>query len=248
MQSLYAINLQILLLRAGGHVSTLLYVVGFVVAMKFLPAPSPELTPQQIAQVYIDNQGGIQIGATLMMMGFSFWIPWGVALACWIRNSEGTDPPVLTWLWLCSTVICTVIGVVIAFFWAVAAFRPGEIDVQITQTLNDIAWLIFLLPWAPFSLWAVALSLAILRDSSSDPVFPRWVAGLGFWAAFIFIPAMGPLFFKNGGFAWNGLLGMYLPVLVFWIWMEVSTGYRIRALQRQRTCMLGTSLGEEVAA
>jgi hypothetical protein len=237
-ESLDSINLKLWCLRAGGHLSTLLFVIGFGLAMQFIPAPSPTLTAEQITAVYQENAQGIQIGATLMMLGFTFWIPWGIVLACWIRRVEKDEDPLLTYLWLASTVICEVVGVIIAFFWAVAAFRPGELSPEITMTLNDMAWLVFLIPWGPFSIWCATLSLAILRDRSANPVFPRWVAGLGFWVAFAFIPAMLPLFFKTGGFAYNGLLGMYLPVVVFWLWMEVVTNRMAVALQaRRRQCL-----------
>lgn len=238
-ERLATINLQLWCLRAGGHLSTLLFVVGFGMAMQFIPAPSPLLSAEQVSAMYQDNARGIQIGATLMMLGFTFWIPWGIVIACWMRKVESGGDPLLTYLWLASTVICEVVGVIIAFFWAVAAFRPGEVAPEITMVINDMAWLVFLIPWGPFSLWCATLSLAILRDRSASPVFPRWVAGLGLWVAFAFIPAMLPLFFKTGGFAYNGLLGMYLPVLVFWIWMEVTTNRMAAALQAQRRECLG---------
>jgi hypothetical protein len=41
--------------------------------------------------------------------------------------------------------------------------------------------------------------------------------------AFLFVPAGLPLFFKDSQFAYDGLLGMYLPLVVFFVWTEAIT-------------------------
>jgi hypothetical protein len=129
--------------------------------------------------------------------------------------------------------IGTMITVMAEFFWLIAAFRPGEISPEITMTLNDMGWLMFLLPWPPYSVWCVALALAILRDRSEFPILPRWSAGICFLTAFLFMPAFGTIFFKSGGFAYNGLLGMFLPLVMFLVWLEGITIPMTMGLRRE---------------
>lgn len=250
--SLDSLKLQIWSLRVGGHLATLLFAVSFFIAMNFIPASSPLLGAEEIAAIYERNAGGIRIGVSLMILGFTLWLPWAVTIACWIRRVEEGSPPFLTYLWLITVAVGVTIVIFIAFFWAAAAFRPGEIDPGITQTFHDLGWLLFLIPWPPFSLWAVIHGLVVLRDRSERPMFPRWVAGWDFWAAFIFIPAAMPLFFKTTGFAYNGLLGNYFPVLVYWLWMEIVTYKMIQALQAEirsqsRGSIVGAAHREMVA-
>lgn len=228
------IRLQITLMNLGGHVATILFAVGWIVCAKFLPAPSPLLSAEEITMHYVEHETGVRLGVTLMFLGFSMWIPWGSVLAAWARHVEKKDgAPVLTYVLISSSCIGAVVGVMCAFLWGVAAFRPGQLAPDITMTLNDMAWQMFLLPWGPFSVWCIAHSLVILRDKSSRPVFPRWLAGLGFWTAFIYIPAFAVLFFKDGGFAYDGLLGMYIPLIAFFIWMEGVNYTMVRSLKRE---------------
>ena len=91
----------------------------------------------------------------------------------------------------------------------------------------------FLLPWPPYRVWCIALALAMLRDRGEFPLLPRWSAGLSYLTAFLFMPASATIFFKSSGFAYNGLLGMFLPLVVFLVWLERITIPMIRRLKRE---------------
>jgi hypothetical protein len=74
-------------------------------------------------------------------------------------------------------------------------------------------------------MWCVALAVAVFRDKREGEVreFPRWVGYLSLLTAFLFVLAGAALFFKEGGYAYNGLLGMYLPLAIFFVWVEGVT-------------------------
>ena len=230
------IKLQIFCIQTCAHALTMLFALGWVVCARFLPAPSPLESAVEITARYVNNLSGIRIGITLMMLSFACWAPWGAMIAAWTRKTE-TGRPVLAYTQVVCLTLSEMVALLCAFFWGMASFRPGEISPEITMTLNDMGWLMFLIPWPPYSAWCIAVGIAILRDRSVNPVFPRWVAGLSFLTAFLFVPAFAPLFFKSGGFAYNGLLGMYLPLLIFFVWVEGVTYAMAKSLKRElRQC------------
>jgi len=50
--------------------------------------------------------------------------------------------------------------------------------------------------------------------------------------AFVLIPAFAPLIFKEGGFAYNGMLGMYIPLVAFEAWKTAVAVVAIRGYRR----------------
>ena len=65
--------------------------------------------------------------------------------------------------------------VLTATAYGVAAFRPDEAPAFVTVGFNDLGSF-FAAVWTPFSLWYIAIALAIFRDKGHVPVYPRWVA------------------------------------------------------------------------
>jgi hypothetical protein len=103
--------------------------------------------------------------------------------------------------------------------WAVASFRPGEIDPEITQAFNDAGFIILLGTWFPFTMWAIALGLSILLDKSDSPVYPRSSGYFSIWAGIGFIPGGTVWFFKSGPFGWTGVVCIWIPFGVFGAWL-----------------------------
>lgn len=228
-------RLQLWCIQISGRILFATFALGWIAFAQFLPAPSPLDSAQMVAQRYTDNQHGIQVGATLMMISFAFWAPWGAVVADWTRRSPGGGP-VLATVQVVSLTIAEMIGVLCAFLWALAAFRPGQISPELTLTLNDAAWLMFLLPWPPFSFWCIGVALAVFRDTreGDERAFPRWTGYLSLLTAVLFVPAGAALFFKDGGYAYDGMLGMYLPLAIFFVWVEGITHAMTRKLKSER--------------
>ena len=115
----------------------------------------------------------------------------------------------------------------------VAAFRPAEIEPNITRTLNDTGWFIFLIDWAPVAVWCWAIGTAIITDRTPRPTYPRWAAYLSYWVGLAFFPAGLIIFFKTGPFAYNGALALYLPAGAFFLWYAVITTLTIVSIHRE---------------
>lgn len=211
---------------------TVIFFVGWIPLANFLPAPSPAASAETVQQMFSENALGIRIGMSLVLIIAGLFISFGAAIAVQTYRIEAKSQPIMTFIQLPTMAVSAAIAVFCSMFWQAAAYRPDETIPEVTQALNDIAWFTFLWPWVPFSLWCVAIAIPILQDTSARPAFPRWVAFLNLWSAFLFLPAGMIVFFKDGPFAWNGLLAYYLPLFVFFIWvvaMSVSLFGAIRS-------------------
>ncbi|MGF6889552.1 hypothetical protein ABIA39_009017 [Nocardia sp. GAS34] len=206
-----------------------LFGLGLVAFARFLPPPAPDLTADQITSVYLSNLVPIRIGTVLMTVSFPLLIPFAALVASELRSREGTFPT-LTYIQVGSASAVAGLAALIPLVWAIAAFRPGETDPHITQAWNDFGWFLFLFMWPPASMWAVAVGIAILRDADSKPVFPRWVGYLSFWMAFLLFPGGLIVFVKKGVFAWNGLISLWIPLVVFFVWLVALLIFEIAHL------------------
>jgi hypothetical protein len=201
-----------------GPAMTLLFLIGAVPLARFFAPPySAQHSPAEVAQFYVDNLTGIRLGCVAMCFSAALFLPFGLAIAAVIRR---TDPAgvLLSWIQVASVAVATIVIVFIPIFWGIGTYRAGSVSPEITQTWNDAGWFGVLFAVPPFSLWCVAIAVAIMRKSERSPL-PRWIGYFNLWMAFLFMPAMLMIFFKQGPFAQNGVVTFWMPVAVFFGWI-----------------------------
>lgn len=82
------------------------------------------------------------------------------------------------------------------------------------------------------------ISVAIFQYGGGRSPYPRWLAYVNLWAAVSYMPGGVILFPKQGPFAWDGLLGLYLPFAGFFIWLLLMSGYTMKcAVQNVRSVL-----------
>lgn len=220
---------------------TLIFAQGYL--MGFVPPPSPNLPAEELAQIFIDNKLGIQIGTLIQCIFWSFWNTWAIAIAMFIRKME-KSAPILTYASIANIGGGYVFFILIPMTWAVIAFRAETLDPSIIQVMNDWVWFDWLFTWPPFALWMVIIGVAVLNDHNMPRIFPRWVAFFNFWCALLIFPAGLIAFFKTGPFAYDGAISFWFAVAVFFGWMVVMTIVGFRAVtteeQRQRAEQLSS--------
>jgi hypothetical protein len=215
----------------AGPALVVVFLIGCIPLAGFIPPPHPADSAQRIAQIYREHTTSIRLGCLLMTVGLSLIAPWGAALTVWTRRMEQEKQfPTLTYTQVASVAVATVIVVLIPIAWAVAAYRPTDVSPDVTRTWNDFAWFLFLFSWPPFSVWCLAIAGATFGDRANT--FPRWIGYLNVWVAILFAPAGLMAFFKIGPFAYNGLITMYMPLAVFFIWMIAMTYAMLGAIKR----------------
>lgn len=202
-----------------GPAFVVLFIGGWWLIAGFVPPHPPTMDADALAAVYAANTGLIRFGILLAMISTAFVLPFTAILAAHIRRIE-QGLPVLTYTELIGGALTTVILLVPTVLWSLAAFRP-ERSPEIILVLNDFAWMFFLMTFAPVCMQILALALAVLLDRRRPPRFPRWVGYFNVWVAVLFAPGGLLTFFKEGPFAWNGVLSFWLPLVAFVAWFFV---------------------------
>jgi len=213
----------------SGPLLVVIMLIGLIPLTGFIPIPSPLLTSDQIATMYTERQVAIRIGCALMMIAGAFWASWNAVIVMWMRRMESGYPS-LTFASLC----CVGYGIwpfeAYPLSWALAAFRSDEIAPDTTRMLNDAGWYFFVFTWPPYALFCYMFAAAILHDRNTPAIFPRWVAYLNVFCGLALTPGILIAFFKTGPFAYNGILSVYIPLAVFFVWIVVMTRLMLKAI------------------
>ena len=196
--------------------------------MGFIPPPSPALSAEQLAQIFIDRKTDIRIGALIQCICYTFYGTWGIAITMFIRKME-RGLPVLTYASIANVGGGYVFFLLMPITWATLAFRPELMDPRFLQIMNDWVWFVFLLSWPPFAIFMILIAVAIFCDHNRPTVFPRWVAFFNLWCAILIVPAALIEFFKQGPFAYDGIISFWFIYIVFFGWMMVMTVVTLRA-------------------
>jgi hypothetical protein len=213
-----------------GVVFVLVFFPGLILSGFFPPIP-PSHTAAQVAHQYQEHHTAIRAGCLIMMIATGFTIPWAAVVSTQMARIEGRWTP-LCYTQLAAGAVGYVAATMPLMIFMAAAYRP-ERDPALTQTLNDLAWIPFIVNWPPAMAQAGSIAVAIFSDRRPDPVYPRWVGYFLVWACIAFTPASLLVFVKSGPFAWNGLLSFWLAATFFGSFFLVMSWATIRAVRRQ---------------
>ncbi len=211
----------------AGVVCLVLFFGGFLAA-GFLPPMAPSLSAAQVAAHYQQHTTGIRIGAGLIFLSSMFYAAFTAVISGQMRRIPGLHPTVVNAQLVAGAFGC-VTFLLPAMLFAVTAFRP-ERSPDATLMLNDMSWIILVMPWPPFMVQYLSFSFAILSDHRPEPLFPRWLAYFNIWVEGIFTPAILLPFFKTGPFAWNGVFVFWIPATAFSALFVVNVVFLMKAI------------------
>ena len=130
-----------------GPIFTGLFAIGGAIIGRFIPTL---LHPSDPASVFVANVVShdmqIRLGAFIMMLSVCFMAPWGAGIAAQTRQKEGNFPA-LSYAQLACVGCGTAIAMMMAFFWAVMAYRPAEYLPSVVQFAADLAYFMPLFSW-----------------------------------------------------------------------------------------------------
>jgi hypothetical protein len=189
---------------ASGIVAAILTVVGFFIFGTDIP--NADASAQEWGSFFKDNQTQVQVGATIVGAGLFFFLWFLGSLRSAIAAAEGGAAR------LASIAFGGGIIVVAFFMLAItggvtAAFRPEQVDPNLTRALNDFG----ALAGAPASAGFAALFAASAIAGYRHGAVPAPVAGLSALAAVTAPLAFGIVFTDSGVFAPDGVLGLWVP-------------------------------------
>lgn len=201
-----------------GFVAVVCFIIGGMLLGGMIP---PLLAPDDPAEVFVskitEHLLAIRVGSVFCMISFALFGSFGAGIAAQTRRAEIN--PCFSYVQLMFTAAGTVVAVLVAFCWALMAFRPGEADPTLIQFLADFAYFLAVFSVPVFGGWCVVIALPILMAKDGARPFPRWVGYTNLWAAVLFAPGQMVLFFKHGPFSWNGIVALWLPFTAFFLWI-----------------------------
>lgn len=215
----------------SGIIFMVFWTIGWFLIGRFIPPHDPGWSGAQVADFYQQHAVSSRVGLLISLWSAAFLMPFTAAISAQMARIEGKYP---VWSY-------TVLGIgaanVLTFtfpvmFWAVAAFRSDR-SADLVLLLNDLAWVPFVGMTSPFLLLPIAIAIVGFLDESEEPVFPRWACLYNIGSALLLVPGGLITFFQAGPFAWNGVMGFWLPVTDFFIWFFVMTFLLRKAVLRQ---------------
>lgn len=209
------------------------FLIGFIGFANMVPPPQPSWTAQELADFYSGNLTGFRIGILMAMFFSALMLPFYAAISEEIKQIEGR-PALLASTQYGGAVILIAIFQLISLCWITASFRQ-EISPEITRMLNDFCWFCWSTFIPTFSIQYICMAVAGFMDIRERPLWPRWAAYLNLWVAVTGAGGVLAVFFKKGPFAWNGIIGFWIPVIVFAVGMSVTAWLMYRRAKAEET-------------
>jgi hypothetical protein len=206
----------------------LFFFFGFVAA-GFIPPIPPSYSAEQIKEHYQRHEAGIRVGAMLIMVSGTFYLPYSAVISAQM-NRMSHIPYLISALQLASGAACVFTFVLPGVALALAAYRLDR-NAEATQTLNDWFWFLSIMPWPSFMTQNFAFAYAIFTDKSPKPVFPKFIAIINIASPILFLPVTFLHFVKSGPIAWNGGVTWWMVAVVFGLQLIFDSFCLIRAIR-----------------
>jgi hypothetical protein len=214
-----------------GPLFLVLYVAAFAGIAQFVPPPSPSLSAAEVADLFAERRFEIRTGMVLSMIFSTLLFPFFAIISAHIARIE-RGGRVLAMVQFGGATLLVVYFQLCSMLWLVATFRDDLADTTV-QMLSDFGWLTFVMVFPAYVFQLGCVAIASLSDRSSAPVWPRWAGYLNLWIAASGAGGGLAVFFKTGPFAWDGVVGFYLPVGAFVVWLGVMTSLMLRHAARR---------------
>lgn len=223
---------------------TVVYFIAMAFCLHLLPTPPATWTAAQVARYYQEHSLAVRVGAMLSAWTSAFFVPWAVVLLIQMwRHEKLREPdgvPVWTILAGFAGAIASVMIVMPPDILGAAAYAPDR-AADVTAALHQFGILTWISGDQYANLLAIPIAIVCLMPNSvPHSPFPRWLGYLSILLAVGSEPAVFPFLTRTGPFAWNGVLGYWIPVLVFVVWfppvcvlMYKSINAQMRELREQ---------------
>jgi hypothetical protein len=197
----------------------------------FLPPMSPRASATEVAAFYRDHAARIRYSMILFNWFCVALIPMLMLIVERMRGMAHRTP-VLRFCMIGVAGAAPIAFLTSTVFWLLAAFQPDRAP-DLTQLLNDLAWITFTCG-IPFLVAQCGfLALAVYFDQQDTPVFPRWVARFNVMIAVALVPAGFAGLTTSGVFAWNGLLSFWLKNAALTLWIIVMAVVLGRSIEKE---------------
>jgi hypothetical protein len=197
----------------------IIWVSAFFLFPGFLHPMSPTMSAVAVADFYREETARIRYSMILFNWFGVGLIPTVILLAMQVRRMAHRTP-ILSY----SLIACAggppCLFLIANMFWLLGSFRP-ERSPELTQLLNDLAWVTFTVLVPYLIAQCLLLALAIYWDRQEQPVFKMWVAHFNIFVAVALAPAAFTALTFSGPLAWDGLVSFWVKNIAIAAWIVV---------------------------
>jgi len=220
-----------------GPIMLVLWVGAFIGLARFIPPPDPQDSALEVLARYGDGTDALRAGLIVTLFASALLVPFAAVISTQMRRIEGGIGP-LSLTQIVSAGLLSIEFIVPIMVWLTAAYRGFDPEsARIIQMLNDMGWLMFVAVISSVIVQIACFGIAILIDDRAEPIFPRWSGYFMLWVCLLLSPTALCVFFKDGPFAWNGLLAFWVPLTAYAAWMLVTFWLLRRAIDQEEAAV-----------
>ena len=183
----------------------------FSVVMPIMPPPKPWWEPARVVQWFDDNHYRLLFGFAFVFIISGMTAIMNALIAYSMRRMSVSRA--FAYSYLVIYALSTLPGMLLlGIALTVGAMRPDR-DPALIRWLYDFAFLSFSGTMGVFLVGSLLWMTAILLDRNG--VFPKWFGYFNLCNALTEVVVAPAWIFKEGVFAWNGVISWWLQVFVF---------------------------------
>jgi hypothetical protein len=211
------------------------WLIGALMFPGFTGPMSPTLTADQVAAFYRDPDNLSKIRWSMILFN---WFSYGVipvlTLVVVQIKRMAHRSAIFSYCFLGCLCGAPVVFFAADLFWLLAAFRP-ERSPELTQLLNDMAWLAFAAQVGFLIAQSLILAASIYFDDQPRKIFPSWFAHFNIVIALALAPAaFSGVAGLTGPLAWDGLFPFWIKNAALLLWIGVTAYVVASAIFLQR--------------
>ncbi|XMA09596.1 hypothetical protein WAI453_002387 [Rhynchosporium graminicola] len=195
-----------------GPIGLALLTTGWILA-GFFPPFSPSATPEEVAAHYHKYESGIKACVPLWLAFGVLNIIFRATVSVSLSKIENCSK-FLVRAQLAGSIYTGILSILAAMFFATAVLRPSR-SPELIQLLNDAGQYTAVLDAQSMVIQDLAAACVILQDSSPSPIFPRWAGYALLSSVIALIPSYFARVELEGAYAWSGIIGFYVPSMIF---------------------------------
>jgi hypothetical protein len=213
-------------------VFTTLTIIGFLWLSRFFHPIAAHVPASTLAAFYATHHLAVEIGMSLFALSCGFLAVYSAELTLILWRREAA--PLMSLGQLLGGFGVVMLIFISCCLWIAAAYRAGHTGPSVTESLNDVSWFGFLVGWVILALQMICAGVVVLSDDTEHRFAPRWVGAATIVGALALATANGCAFTKSGALGWNGVLGFYVPMLIWGVWLNGFAVLAARDVGRRR--------------
>lgn len=197
----------------------------------FLPPIAPGRGAADVAAYYADHQWALRVGAVAIMVSAVTLLPLGALLFLLVvRVERGLG--MLSLMLGFSVAALMVETFYVGLSFDVAAFRADR-PAELVRAFDDFGMLQAIGGTPLFLGIFCVLAYAIVITQRRGPaVFPRWFGYVNLLFVVAYLPEVLVFLLRTGPFAWNGVVGFWVPAVVLVVYLVGSPYVLLGAVRR----------------